>query len=421
MEKELTGKKLLILAGSAVHCKVVSAAKEMGIYTIVTDYLDDSPAKKLADESWMIDIMDIDAIVERCKLEQIDGVLNFCIDPAQIPYQKICEELNIPCYGNKEQFYTLTNKNAFKEFCEKCAIDVIPSYTVSDIINGKAEYPVFIKPVDSRGSRGQSICNNKEEAFHSMELAASESSNGEVIIEKYMGGKQDFSMTYFVCNGIPHLIRTCDRYLGRMEDKLDRQCIGCISPSLFSDKYKKNVDCRIKNLIRELGIKNGPIFMQGFIDGDTVRFYDPGLRFPGGEYESFLKNATGVDLMKYMIRFSLSGKMDWNETDELYKLNGCHSIQLDFTCRAGIIKKFKGIDVISDDKDVVSIFTRYNEGDTVPDSGDVRQRVCEVGILLNSDSSVSDKINWVQSQFDVLDENGKSMLISPLNAEALDY
>ena len=49
----LKGKKLLILAGAGVHNKVVRAAKEMGIYTIVTDYLPDSPAKELADESWM--------------------------------------------------------------------------------------------------------------------------------------------------------------------------------------------------------------------------------------------------------------------------------------------------------------------------------------------------------------------------------
>ena len=68
---DFSGKKLLILAGAGVHNKVVRAAKEMGIYTIVTDYLEDSPAKKLADESWMYSITDVDAIVERCKKEHI--------------------------------------------------------------------------------------------------------------------------------------------------------------------------------------------------------------------------------------------------------------------------------------------------------------------------------------------------------------
>ena len=48
---ELKGKKLLILAGAGTHNKVVKAAREMGIYTIVTDYLVDSPAKQIADEA----------------------------------------------------------------------------------------------------------------------------------------------------------------------------------------------------------------------------------------------------------------------------------------------------------------------------------------------------------------------------------
>lgn len=94
------GKKLLILGGAGVHCKVVNAAKELGVYTIVTDYLPlgESPAKQISDEAWQIDIMDIDRITEKCHAEKVDGVLAFCLDPAQIPYQRICERLGVPCY-----------------------------------------------------------------------------------------------------------------------------------------------------------------------------------------------------------------------------------------------------------------------------------------------------------------------------------
>ncbi|MGM9779306.1 MAG: hypothetical protein ACI3ZD_13420, partial [Prevotella sp.] len=59
---DFKGKKILILAGAGVHCKDVRAAKELGAYTIVTDYLDPhlSPAKTIADEYWMLNIMDVD-------------------------------------------------------------------------------------------------------------------------------------------------------------------------------------------------------------------------------------------------------------------------------------------------------------------------------------------------------------------------
>ena len=122
---DLRGKKLLILAGASLHCKVVKAARDMGVHTIVTDYFPASPAKLMADESWMLSITDVDSIVERCKAEGVDGVLNFCIDPAQVPYQKITSRLGLPCYGTPEQFFVLTNKPAFKAFCAKCGVDTI--------------------------------------------------------------------------------------------------------------------------------------------------------------------------------------------------------------------------------------------------------------------------------------------------------
>lgn len=413
--------KILILGGASVHCKLVDAAKKMGYYTIVTDYLNDSPAKQIADESWMLNIMDVDLIVEKCREEKIDAVLSGWLDPCQRPYYLICEKLGLPCYGSADQFYILTDKNAFKSFCNECGLDTIPQYSLSDVDNNRIEFPVFVKPNDSRGSRGQRVCSTYNELMSAIEEAKSESSNNEVVIEKFMEGKQDFSMTYFVIDSIPHLIRVCDRYLGKKEDGLNKQCIGCIAPSKHTELYLSNVDHRVKNFIKKLGIKNGPVFMQGFVDGETVRFYDPGLRFPGGDYELFLKRATGVDLMELMVEFAFTGKISKQINDDLFLLNGNHTIQLDFTCRAGRIAKYQGLDRIRTNDNVVSSFVRYEEGENVPDSGDVRQRVYEVGLLIDKNESVIEAVREIQSVFDVFDEDGRSMLISVLDTELLHY
>lgn len=420
---DLKGKKLLVLAGATVHCKVVEAAKKLGVYTIVTDYLETSPAKEIADEKWMINIVDVDAIVEKCRQEKVDGVLNFCIDPAQRPYQQICEKLNLPCYGNTEQFHIMTDKPSFKAFCLKSGVDVIPAYTVEDIKNETCEYPVFIKPTDSRGSRGQAVCYTKEEALAAVEIASKESSDSGVVIEKFMYGKQDFSMTYFVCNGTPYLIRTCDRYLGTVEDKLNKQCVCCVAPSKYSNLYIENVHQHVVKFIKDAGIKNGPVFMQGFVDGETVRFYDPGLRFPGGEYEKLLKEATGVDLMSSMVEFSLTGKITTpdNIDKDLYYLNGHYTIQLPITARPGKIAVFDGMDEIKDNKNVTTAFKRYDIGETVPETGDVRQRICEVAMVIDKEDSVQKNVEWVKSKLTVLDDTGKNMLTSLVNSEYLDY
>lgn len=415
------GKKLLILAGASVHCKVVEAAKEMGVYTIVTDYLESSPAKEIADEKWMLNITDVDGVVERCKAEGVDGVLNFCIDPGQRPYQAICEKLGLPCYGNAKQFHILTDKKAFKDFCVKNNVDIIPTYSLTDVENDDVEYPLLVKPVDSRGSRGISVCHNKEEVLEGTKIASAESSNGEFVIEKYMGGKQDFTMTYLVVDGKPNLERICDRHLGKVEDGLDRQCVFSISPSKYSDMYIKNVHPRVVDFIKNLGIKNGPVFMQGFVDGDTVRFYDPGLRFPGSDYERLFYRATGVNIVKMLVEFALTGKITdkFGNPEDGYLLAGKTCSQIVAAARAGKIGKYEGMEEISRNDNVVIADQRYFVGETVPPSGDVKQRIAEIVILTNGREKAKELVDWVYDTLDVRDENDEYMIVSKVDTDIL--
>lgn len=416
------GKKLLILCGNVVHVKVVEAAREMGVYTVVTDSLPlkDAPAKAIADEALYLNVLDVDKIVEWCKENAIDGVLNFCNDIGQRPHQQICEKLNLPCYGTAEQYFMFTDKNAFKNMCRKYGIDVIPQYSEADIEEGLVEYPVLVKPVDSRGSRGQAVCYTEQELLLALPNAKKESTNGLAIVEKYMVGKQDFSMSYVFKNGEAYLTRTGDRYLGNEKDGLNKQCIGSVSPSVNTDKYIKNVHLKVVDALKKVGIKNGTVFMQGFIDGNTVRFYDPGLRLPGTEYEKLLLRATGINLMKEMIKLSLGGEIDdyGGALSTAYMLKGQVSVQLLVSARGGTIKKFEGLDEISAHKNVVTVAQRYFVGETVPQTGDVKQRICEIVVLAKRED-IKSVIQWVQSKLIVLDEKDQNMLVSQFNANVL--
>lgn len=188
MKKELSGKKLLILAGADVYRKLGSAAKGMGVYVIVTDYLDPSvsPAKKIADEYWDIDITDVDSIVKKCMEAHVDGVLAYSIDPAQLPYCKICSMLNLPCYGTLEQFEIMANKRLFKDLCIKNGVEVIPEYSIEDVTADRVEYPVLVKPLASCGSRGQTVCWNKEDMPHAVDVAKKECGANGFLIERYL-------------------------------------------------------------------------------------------------------------------------------------------------------------------------------------------------------------------------------------------
>ncbi len=417
--KDLKGKKLLILAGADVHVKIVKAAQVLGVYTIVTDYLElkESPAKAIADEYWMLNIMDVDAIVQKCQKEKVDGVLAFCIDPAQIPYQQVCEKLGVPCYGTKEQFTIMTDKRLFKDFCWKHGVDAIPEYTLEDIENNNVHYPVLVKPTISRGSRGQTVCYTKDEIKNAISIAGNESRDGHYLIERYMLGCQDMSLSYIVIDGEPYLVKIGDRYLGKIDDNLDRQHMLTILPSLRTKEIQRNIEPNIKVMIKSLGIKFGSVFFQGFYEEGRLYMYDPGLRFPGSDFDVVTQAITGFDAMSTFIHFALTGDVCSCIGDPVgaYNYNGGACVLLSLSVREGIIAKFEGFDEIAQLPNVFSSSMRRHVGDIVEATGDVRQRAAEFCAYIDKHEEVNTFIQKVYSTLHILDTKGEDMIISKVN------
>lgn len=419
-------KKLLILAGVDIHNKVVETAKQMGIYTIVTDYLADSPAKRLADESLMYDIFDVDGLIAWGKSHQIDGVLDFCCDPAQKPTQQIAEALGLPVFGTAEQMHILTNKNAFKQFCTGNDVDVIPSWKKMDFSCGfgresaDPQFPLLVKPADNRGSRGISICTDHGMLDAAIRRAESESVDQNVIIERYMGGHQDLTISYLVKDGEPTLVSVGDRYSGRKEDGLQNQLACTIQPSRYTQMYLEHVNPRVVQMIKKLGIQNGPVFMQGFVDGNTVRMYDPGIRYPGNEYERILYRATGVNLMQSLISYAVGdGIMDFGgNIHGCYDLNGSCAMQYMINVRAGKIAEIHGLQEIAAYDGVIDVRQKHGIGDVIADTGDIGHRIGEISILVDRDvEQMSAALRFIQSNLSVISDTGEDMIISPFLPE----
>ncbi len=403
-------KKLLILGGANVHCKLVEAAHEMNLYVIVIDFLkrEESPAKLLADKSYEIDINDLEKIIQICKKEKVDAVISTHLDPCQKPYQRICEELGLLCLGTRQQFEYLTNKCFFKKLCQNYNIGVIPEYKKDDLYH-EIYYPVFVKPVDSRGSRGQAKCENIVQALEAIEVARSESSNADFIIEKYYEDISEIQVTYFFINGVPYLIRTADSYHGN--GKMGNVITYGVSPSKYTLEYKSTIHSKIVRMLKGIGIENGPVMLQGFYDEGEFRFFDSGFRFPGVDYERIYKNEYKVDLLKLVIEFSLTGKMSQTALDEeSVFLNGKKVLTVFPLISAGEIGRIEGLANIERDERVVSILLRHHEGDIIEWTYDINQRLCEIDIMIEEET-VEEIMNKIFFNLKVYDKNGKNMII----------
>lgn len=186
--KSLKGKRLLISGGPALACDIVEKARQLGIYTIVTDWYPDSPAKRIADESHMVSTADIDAMVELAKQCKVDGVITSFIDSNLHNVREVCELLNLPFYATKEQLDVTMNKVRFKELCRKHDVPVVEEFRLDQSLCREdldtISYPVLLKPADSSGSRGIVVCKNEEELVRGYGHALASSTSQVVITER---------------------------------------------------------------------------------------------------------------------------------------------------------------------------------------------------------------------------------------------
>lgn len=415
-------KKILILGSASVHVKLIKAAQEMGVYTITTDNIpyEESPGKQVADEYWNLNIYDIDAIISKAKESGIDGVISGWLDPCQRPYFQICKALNLPCYGNEDQFFKMTDKHAFKKMCEENGVDIIEEFSESDIKSGNVEFPVFVKPVDSRGSRGQAVCYTMEELNSAMEVAKSESSNGDILVEKYIRGSQEFHVTYFFVDGEPYLLRTSDNYCGSEEMHMEKVVSCAVMPSRYTNRYIQTAHPNVVKMFKKLGIKNGPIFMQGFEDKGIFRFFDPGLRFPGVDYELVFKKVFNVDLMKAMVQIALYGRTDVVIPEDAALIDGCRASVLYLTVRACTIAHLGGEKEVNANKHVISYLPRCEEGQEIVWAYNVNQRLGEADLLCSNTEELVETINFVNSTLTATDSNGEDVIFARFDTNRID-
>ena len=423
---ELRGKKLLILGGMELHSELVKTARRLGVETYVTDYLphDKAPAKLLADHAWDLDVTDVDAIVTRCSEEKIDGVINMYYNSCQLPHQVICERLGLPCFGTKEQYEIFTDKKRFLETCVQYGLDIIPQYREDDFAfdNPEISYPIYVKPSDSRGSRGQSICRSYAEVAPAIEKARAESASGGVVIERFMENAADMQLSLIVIDGKVYVEMVADKYNGSVEENFFSDCICGISPSQRHTNLPVEVYRKIERMLGELGVRNTPIFLQGFLDKDKFRVYDPALRLPASFYEKLLRNKTGVDVYEAMVAFALTGSFpdSLRRLESFYNIKEWFGIGLFIYLRPGTITQITGMGQLRDRKDMAAVEQRFVKGDRIDGwTYDFRQCFCAFVLVERNTERAETAIREVYETLQVLDENGEDMKIAVFDTARL--
>lgn len=414
MKNVLKDKKLLMLGGASYTPFVKEYADRMGFHLVAAGNKINEAMALYAEEFYIVEATSVDDVCNLVLSKNIDGIIALGNEDIIDCVIKVATKCNIKFYLNEEHWNNLQNKKNFKVLCKKFDIDVVEEHVISK--NSTIEelkalpYPVVFKPVDSCGSKGITICYDVSEVRRAIDRASSFSRSNTYIVEQYMQCPE-FIASYIFTNGRANLWMLGDRHMNTQQKGFGGLSNISVYPSRYSELYLNTVHSKMKELLREFGPKNGTMFIQGFVDGDRIRFFDPGMRFCGTLDTILYSHVCGVNPLHWMVNHSLTGvmateeeirKMDWN-------LHGKSCVQLSVLIHPGRISEIAGLEEVRNLNGVVSVIQLLEVGEEVTMVGTLQQVLARIHLVLDNKDKIKETIEDIYKLVRVLDDTGNDM------------
>ena len=413
------GKKLLVL-GDTSTADIIRVAKSLGVHTVVTGIHPDAPTRSLADEAIVIPSDDHDSLAQYIKTHSIDGVMTGASEFQILNMIRLCTKVGMPVYVNENQWNICQNKASFKNLCRQFDVPVVPEYQVSldslptDLKS--VNYPVVVKPVDSCSSKGLSICTCEDELKQAIPCALASSETGHFMVEKCITSDYGFGCRYIANNGEIVLSALCDRFTVDAFDGKAHISSAAIFPSKLAERFIRDINPRVIEMFKSIGISNGTFFMQALVDKDCdeIFFHEMGLRLSGGMIYSMLEASCGYNDVKMMIRYALGGPMATEE--EMSRIDpymhGHYVGSLSIPLKEGKISNIKGLDAVLSNPYVTGYVQYYHEGDEIrPEAiGTLAQHFCRVKMMTSSVDDYCELVSMIQDSVKITDSAGQDMI-----------
>lgn len=329
-------KKILLLGGSFQQIIAIKTAKNMGIYTVLCDYLIDNPGQYIADKFYLVSTTDKDKILEIAKIENIDGIVAYASDPAAPTAAYVAEKLNLPTNPYKS-IETLANKDLFRKFLLKHKFNVPKAKgyvnldkAIEDIKNNYFTYPFLIKPVDSSGSKGITKVTDSREINDALNYAMNSSRNKKIIIEEYIEKKHEYIIggDCFVINGKVELwgLLNCHRDLS-VNPLVP---VGKSYPLMVDAEQEQLIHSTVEKLFKLLNIEFGAFNLEMIFDSNNKLYLiEVGPRNGGNMIPNLLNLIFNIDIVEATIACAMGDKDYIFTLDNRKKFFATHNLHTD--------------------------------------------------------------------------------------------
>lgn len=398
-------KNILMLGTSKGSKEIVLEAKNRGYHTIVTDFLEpnESKAKLVSDEYWMVSTSEIDTLENLCREKKIDGICNG-ISPFNILVtMELTKRLKMPCYCNPDSWHYTMDKRDFKDACIKNNVPVPKDYYLSEKISKEdldaIQYPVVVKAVDQSANRGMSYCFSSDEMDEAVKKARAVSNYQTVVVEKMLRG-HEYTAWYALADGKASLINFAKMY---HKEGYPSNCYSVTTTYTDNlDLYLKEVDQNIQDVFADIGCREGIAWIEMMLDEDG-HFYviEMGYRMSGDMMALVHKNVCDFDSYAWLLDIAVGIKHSENDLpkpeEKLPERIGCSYIL--WSKEAGTITKWDGFEKL-EGKYNINVDTKYSVGSKV----DKHQYLAVITFDTSSYQEMCEAIEFINSNVEIWNE-----------------
>lgn len=394
-------KKLMLLGGLRYLLPVIEEAHKLGTYVITADYLPDNIAHKYSDEYCNVSIIDKDAVLKEAQRLQIDGILSHAVDPGVVTAAYVAEQMGLPFQCSYKTACILQDKHLFRKFLSDNGFNCPNAKGYNNVQDALKDvdyfnWPVIVKPVDSAGSKGVTMVEEKEKLQEAIEYALSESHNGYFIIEDFLE-KQGFSAgsESFVVDGKLLYNGFYDQYFDK-NAKNPYTPSAEVWPSIMEQKYQEEIKSELQRLFTLLGVTTG-LFNVEFRVCTNGKAYlmEVSPRAGGNRLAEMLNYAADVNINEAETRKALGLSIE-NMHEPNYK--GHFAILVLHSDKTGV---FESVTINTDFKKshVIEEEIRLNKGDKVLSFSGANAALGTLFLKFNSReelaSALENQKNWI--------------------------
>lgn len=415
--------KLLLVSGDLTTPVVIMYCKEIGVYTIMTNSIpyETNPFKQMADESWEIDISELDVLEEKCRDAGVTAVFAGINEYNLDMTQALAKRLGLNFYASDEGWACARDKIRFKEHCIAVGLDVPKQYFVTEEFDPEVlkeiQYPVIIKPVDCAGQRGLSLCHNEDELRTGYLKALNISPTKRILVEEYIVG-EEMTIEYFYANG-KYVLTT----INGMPKMVINGRLNCsISPitDQFYNEYIDNCYNKTCALFKRMDVTEGSYCFQVINRNGKFYFLEFLYRIDGPGMWNIQEPLYRYNKVKFMVDIALGRKSDlsWVSDENLRRDERRGAVYFCWM-NPGKISQIYGIEELEAIDGINFIIKRFGVGDIVEKTDNMRQMAFFIGILGKDNADMIEKVKLVNDKLAVIDDNGNDMFIRYVDYDAL--